>query len=367
MPKKALTQLFVDRITPPKSGRIEYWDTAQPGLHLRLSSAGTAAWAVMYRVGGRQVRETLGTLREIPKVIEARRLAAVSIEAVGKGINPVRERRDATVFAAANTVGAAVKRYLDWLERDLKRRPATLRGYRQLFDHDVLPAWRDRPVSSITDGDVLVLLNKKRTRRERQRRGRIRGATGAPDLVLPLVRREGAEADRARRRPGRRDQQAGRGTTARPRARRRRDTVLLEGDRRPRREAPGRARLRRDIPPAAADGAAQGRGSAGCGGASCTTSRRRSPGRSRRSGRRTASSTSFISATSPSRCSRRSRASHRREGDDAVVGRSRGARRQGRGMARGDGAEWPIWRRGEFPQRLDAGAREAGRRWAHRV
>src|SRR5271170_6581432 len=69
MPKRSLTQLFVDRIGPPKAGRVEYWDTHLPSFGLRVSASGAKSWVVMFRVHGgdrTQVRETLGRVRTIP-------------------------------------------------------------------------------------------------------------------------------------------------------------------------------------------------------------------------------------------------------------------------------------------------------------
>jgi integrase len=184
MPKRAITQLFLDRITPPEKGRVEYWDTAQPGLHLRLSSSGTASWAVMYRVGGKQVRETLGTVADISKVTEARRLAELSIEVASKGVNPVEKRRDDAARAAKNTVAAAVEAFLRERAADKNWRDKTKSGHRQIFEHDVIPAWGDRPVSSITDGDVLALLKKKRTGRDRRHSTATGGARVQGNRVL---------------------------------------------------------------------------------------------------------------------------------------------------------------------------------------
>jgi integrase len=184
MPKKAITQLFLERIKPPKNGRIEYWDTGEPGLHLRITEQGKMTWAVMYRVNGKQVRETLGTLANIPKVSKARDLAAESKAKASGGVNPVEQRRTEAIRAAANTVAGAVGRYLHWLEHDQELRPATLKGYRQIFNHDVLPVWGDRSVALITDADVLVLLNKKRRTRERKRQGVTGGAGVQANRVL---------------------------------------------------------------------------------------------------------------------------------------------------------------------------------------
>ena len=186
MPKRAITQLFLDKISLPKRGRVEYWDTHQKGLCLRLSATGARSWVAMYRVGGKQVRETLGSVARVPNVDDARRLALASMQKARAGVNPVEERRAAKTRAAANTVAAAIERYLERCKRDL--RPKTVRGYAQLFNHDVLPRWGARPLSQITKGDVLELLHDKASGRDRKRRGANGGATVQANRLLARLR-----------------------------------------------------------------------------------------------------------------------------------------------------------------------------------
>jgi integrase len=188
MPTKTINQLFLERLAPPKTGRVEYWDKHQPGLCLRVSASGAKSWAVMYRVkgNGAKVRETLGTLAEIPNVADARTRARASLDKARAGVNPVEERRAIAEVMASNTVAAAVKRYLTQCKRDL--RPNTVAGYRQLFDHDVLPRWGTRPVAEITKGDVLELLNDKAACRERKRKGQTEGAVVQANRLLTRLR-----------------------------------------------------------------------------------------------------------------------------------------------------------------------------------
>jgi integrase len=185
MPKRAITDLFLSRIRPPKTGRIGYGDTHQPGLILRVSASGAMSWCVLYRVDGRRIRETIGSAYKIP-VAEARLRAAASLAAARGGRNPVKERRAAATRAAANTVAAATERWFEICERDL--RPKTVSGYRQLFQHDVLPRWADRPLASITKGDVLELIHGKAMTRARARPGTSNGATVQANRLLARLR-----------------------------------------------------------------------------------------------------------------------------------------------------------------------------------
>jgi integrase len=185
MPKRAITDLFLSRIRPPKSGRIGYGDTHQPGLILRVSASGAMSWCVLYRVDGRRIRETIGSAYKIP-VAEARRRAAASLAAARAGRNPVKERRAAATRAAANTVASAAERWFEICERDL--RPKSVVGYRQIFRFDVLPRWGNRPLASITKGDVLEIVHEKAATRARARPSTNNGATVQANRLLTRLR-----------------------------------------------------------------------------------------------------------------------------------------------------------------------------------
>jgi len=184
---KYVSQMLLDRgIRPPKAGR-ETWRVKQcPGLYLRVSATGAASWFVMYRVAGKQFKETLGKLAALPKVSEAVARAVARQEQARGGINPVAERRAATERAALNTVEAAVNRWFEQCDRDLK--PKTVAGYRQLLAHDVLPRWGTRPLASIAKADVLTLLNDKAAGRERSRAGFTGGAVVQANRLLTRLR-----------------------------------------------------------------------------------------------------------------------------------------------------------------------------------
>jgi integrase len=133
MPTLKLTQAAADKLGPPASGREEIWDSQLPGFGLRISSSGRKTWQALYRVDGKTVRETLGTLAQIPKVADARELARQSMTKARSGTNPVEERRareeedrrQAEVEEARkrNTLAAAIDRYLAERPHDKSRRP----------------------------------------------------------------------------------------------------------------------------------------------------------------------------------------------------------------------------------------------------
>src|SRR6266852_3740977 len=100
MPKMKLTQAAVDRMKPPASGRVDYWDSQLPGFGLRVAAPRLGhdprkTWQAMYYVRGEKVRETIGTLAMIRKVDDARDRARRSMELAQKGLRPAEERQRA--------------------------------------------------------------------------------------------------------------------------------------------------------------------------------------------------------------------------------------------------------------------------------
>jgi integrase len=191
MPKTRLTQLAVDRL-PPKTGRIIHWDRTLPGFGLRVTAKGARSWVAMYRVNGKAVMETIGSLAKVPKVDDARGLARASMQKAESDTHPVEEKRVEAARSAANTVGAAVERYLAEGGRTSKRgqpwRPKTATEWRRIFTHDVLPRWGERPLVEITRAEVLELVNDKAARRERKRQGRSDGAAVQSGKMLTRLR-----------------------------------------------------------------------------------------------------------------------------------------------------------------------------------
>jgi hypothetical protein len=163
MPKKALTQLAVTRLKTPGV----YWDIHLASFGLRVSSKGKKSWICFYRVNGKQVQETLGSIAQIPTVEEARNKAARRQLDAKDGINAVEERRrikrdeeqrarEAQERAGAVTkFGGVVKTYLE--KRAKKLRPRTAQEMRRVFDKDIVPRWIDRDINTITKTDIRKL------------------------------------------------------------------------------------------------------------------------------------------------------------------------------------------------------------------
>jgi integrase len=157
MPKTRLTQAAVDRINPPAEGRVEVWDTVLPGFGLRIASSGRKTWQVLYRVQGRPVRETLGTLATIPRVDDARSAARASLARANAGGNPVAERK----ATERDTVSALFGRYMDGENGKGGKRgdAAYLAETRRTFAVDVLPVIGAMPVTEVSRRHIREILD----------------------------------------------------------------------------------------------------------------------------------------------------------------------------------------------------------------
>jgi integrase len=174
LPTLKLTQAAVDRLKPPAEGRVEYWDSQLPGFGVRVAAPrtgrqGRKTWQVMYRVNGKLVRETLGTLASIPKIDHARDLARVSMQQAQAGIHPAEERKrfaeeagrrmEAELSRHRDTVAAVIDRYLDRYAAKRMRLDYFKETGRTL-NRDVKPAFGSKPIRDVKRRDVRELLEQ---------------------------------------------------------------------------------------------------------------------------------------------------------------------------------------------------------------
>jgi integrase len=161
MPTIRLTQRAVDVLKAPKAGRVEYFDSICPGFGLRVSKHGSKTWIAMYRVNGKLVRETIGSLAVIPKVDVARDRARESLQKARAGTNPVTERRErarAESDKLPDTFAAVADLYVErYAKKNTKE--TTWKEVRRKLDVDVLPKWGARPIGTLTRRDMVELLD----------------------------------------------------------------------------------------------------------------------------------------------------------------------------------------------------------------
>ncbi len=130
-------------------------DTRVVGLGVRVSSAGTRAYVIDYRTGGRRRLATLGRCSEMT-LADARKLAGRELAAVrNEGADPLRRRADAK---AAPTVADLIDRFLDdYAPRRIDQgrlAPKTLNEYRRQANGTLRPALGRLKVADVKRADV---------------------------------------------------------------------------------------------------------------------------------------------------------------------------------------------------------------------
>jgi len=149
-----LTQASVEKMQPPKAGRLDIWDAVVPGLALRIPATGRKVWLLAYRMPGsrQKIWHTIGPLGSVPSLTDARERARVILADAAKGTTPAVSKR------AAMTFGEARDRFL--AEGERRWRANTIKSYRQSLRTN-LAVWDRRPLREIGRRDVLEAINDK--------------------------------------------------------------------------------------------------------------------------------------------------------------------------------------------------------------
>lgn len=154
MPRLALTTRAIESARTPSDQRLELWDATLRGLVLRVTPDGIRTWCIVYRHHGRKRRLTLGRYPGLG-LAAARRAARVALAATAKGGDPAGDKRDERA-KWADTVGALVALYVP-----VGRTRRTWPEKQRIFETEILPYWRHRPVTDITRRDVRDLIEAK--------------------------------------------------------------------------------------------------------------------------------------------------------------------------------------------------------------
>ncbi len=166
--QRDLTDAFLRTLKPPRSGRLEVWDARVRGLHLRLTPAGAATWALRTRVAdGRQTRVKLGTYPAFG-IAAARKAALGTLAEVHRGADPVTQKRQARARRRAEAAEPTVaERLAAWQEARATdpARPwsdAHARTVARAVKADILPALGKRRMVDTTRADWVRLVEAKR-------------------------------------------------------------------------------------------------------------------------------------------------------------------------------------------------------------
>ena len=117
MPRINFTVRKIDSLRPPDKGQVDYWDTGLSGFGIRMSQGGRRSWIVMYRVGRRKRRLTLGSYPPMT-LAEARKDAKAALVVAQKGGDPAHEKK---VARMAETFSQLTKSYIEQYAKPNKK------------------------------------------------------------------------------------------------------------------------------------------------------------------------------------------------------------------------------------------------------
>ena len=150
------TQERLRKLPVPASGRVEYFDTKQQKLRLRVTSTGAISFAVVKRLDDKLKRVTIGKWPEV-SIAKAREDAIQILDEIRKGNDPVAAKRKKKL--SSTKLEDVLEQYLK--ERDLK--PNTIESYRYKLKLG-FSDWLSNPVSKISE-DMVLKRHKELTKR----------------------------------------------------------------------------------------------------------------------------------------------------------------------------------------------------------
>lgn len=156
MPRQKLTQQFIDRITLPKKGKVDYFDTETTGLLFKVLPSGTKTFACRYRgLRGKQIEKRLGCADAL-KLSEARQLVRNVQAKLAFGEDPFETRQVLkSVPLFADFVADSYMPYIKGYKRSWETDESLLRNH-------VLPKLGKLHLDEIKPFHINELLNNHR-------------------------------------------------------------------------------------------------------------------------------------------------------------------------------------------------------------
>jgi integrase len=148
-----LTDAVARRLPAPKQGNAVTWDDTVAGFGCRVTSAGSRAFVLNYRVkgSGRERRITIGGFPDWT-VAMARKRARELRRQVNEGSDPLG---DIEADRSAATMAELCDRFE--AEHLTRRRPGTAADYRSMLVTHIRPHFKDLKVAAVMHNDVVRL------------------------------------------------------------------------------------------------------------------------------------------------------------------------------------------------------------------
>jgi integrase len=160
MPREKLTDKFLQSgKCVPATGQVDVWDQLTPGFGVRCSYGGRKSFQVLARINGKLKRTTIGPFPRI-SLADARKQAERILKDAAQGISPKDreiEERQKRQAQRLNSFGKVAAEFMLDHAKELRTRNEMQR----MLDRDLLPAWGERPIASITRAEIKELLRAK--------------------------------------------------------------------------------------------------------------------------------------------------------------------------------------------------------------
>jgi integrase len=148
-----LTNRTIKALRPKADEQYVCWDSEVHGLGVRVSPAGTKTFLLKYRLhSGRGRWKTLGRVGDLA-LPKARKLAKDDIGIVARGGDPLSDK-DAARDAV--TIATVAERFLKE-HVEARRKPATLRSYKQVIEQHIVRVLGSVPIADLTTADAIRL------------------------------------------------------------------------------------------------------------------------------------------------------------------------------------------------------------------
>ena len=139
----------------PRLRQFEVFDSKVPGLTIRISPQGSKSFSVLYRIGGRNRRLTLGRY-PIVTLADARKRARQVLNQVWQGLDPATEK----IRQRADYEGSLFPAALDeFVETHAKRKTRGARETERLLRREFGKPWAKLQVQQITRRHINDLLD----------------------------------------------------------------------------------------------------------------------------------------------------------------------------------------------------------------
>jgi integrase len=162
MPQKALTDRTLKALKPAPAGKVEdYWDLGFRGFGVRVSETGRKTFVLAARYAGspNPTRRKLGLYGPLT-LEDAREKARSWLKLIEKGIDPQDDEKRQRVAEQRKRENSFTAVAEDFIAEKLPRE----RGAKQVeldLRRIFIPAWGGRPITEISDLDVLRIIKDR--------------------------------------------------------------------------------------------------------------------------------------------------------------------------------------------------------------